>query len=103
MDKKPKNETNNGANWPKKGRIKLIWIPSHSGITENESADEAAKNTFEEDINDRILNPPQDLINWLEKTDAKNKQEMWAQGENIMRFRKETYGVEGRLYHPKQK
>jgi ribonuclease HI len=27
-----------------KGRVKLMWIPSHSGITGNERADEAAKN-----------------------------------------------------------
>jgi ribonuclease HI len=26
-----------------KGRVKLLWIPSHSGITGNERADEAAK------------------------------------------------------------
>jgi ribonuclease HI len=29
-----------------KGRVKLMWIPSHSGITGNERADEAAKNAF---------------------------------------------------------
>jgi hypothetical protein len=48
---------------------------SHSGITGNQRADEAAKNALEKDINDRELYPPQDLINWLKKTDAKNRQE----------------------------
>jgi hypothetical protein len=52
--------------------------------------DEATKNALEEDINDRELYPPQDLINWMKKTDAKNRQVRWAQGENTMRFRKET-------------
>jgi ribonuclease HI len=54
-----------------KGRVKLMWIPSHSGITGNETADEAAKKALEEDINDREQYPPQDLINCLQKTDAK--------------------------------
>jgi ribonuclease HI len=37
-----------------KGRVKLMWIPSHSGIRgDDERADEAAKNALEEDINDR--------------------------------------------------
>jgi hypothetical protein len=48
-----------------KGRVKLMWIPSHLGITGNERADEAAKNALEEDINDRELYPPQDLSNWM--------------------------------------
>jgi hypothetical protein len=48
-----------------------MWIPSHSEIIGNERADEAEKNPLEEDINDRELYPPQDLINWLKKTEAK--------------------------------
>jgi hypothetical protein len=66
-----------------------MWIPSYSGITGNERADEA-KNALDEDINDRELYPPQDLIQWMKKTDAKNRKERWTQGENTMRFRKET-------------
>jgi ribonuclease HI len=54
-----------------KGRVKLKWIPSYSGITGNEKADEVAKNALEEDINDQELYPPQDLINWMKKTDVK--------------------------------
>jgi ribonuclease HI len=58
-----------------KGRVKLIWIPSHSGVTGDEWADETAKNALEEDINDRELYPSQDLIDCIRKTDAKNRQE----------------------------
>jgi ribonuclease HI len=43
--------------------VKLVWIPSHSGITGNERADEAAKNALKEDNNDWELYPQQDLIN----------------------------------------
>jgi hypothetical protein len=68
-----------------KGRAKLMWIPSHSEITGNERADEAAKNALEEDINDRELFPPQDLINWMRKTDVKNRQERCALGENTIK------------------
>jgi hypothetical protein len=78
MDKKSKEETNK------------MWIPSHSGITEDERADEEAKNALEKDINDQELHLLQDLINWMKKTDAKNRQESWGQGENTIRVRKET-------------
>jgi ribonuclease HI len=40
-----------------KGRVKLMLIPSHSGITGNERTDEAAKNALEEEINDTVLGP----------------------------------------------
>jgi ribonuclease HI len=83
-----------------KGRVKLMWIPSHSGITGNERADEAAKNALEEDIKDRELYPPQDLIIWMKKIDAKNRQERWAQGDH--EIQKGNYRVEGRLNQPKQ-
>jgi ribonuclease HI len=46
-----------------KGRVKLMWIPNHSGITWNERTGEATKNALDKDINDRELYPPQDLIN----------------------------------------
>jgi hypothetical protein len=63
-----------------------MWIPNRSGITGNERADEAAKNASEEDINDQKLYRLQDLINWLKKTDAKNGQKRWAQGEKPRRL-----------------
>jgi prophage tail gpP-like protein len=59
-----------------KGMVKLI--PSHSGMTGIERADEAAKSALEEDNNDRELYPPQDLINWMKKTDTKNREERLA-------------------------
>jgi hypothetical protein len=89
MDKKPKTRQTRELD-QEKGRVKLMWIPSHSGITRNTWAYETAKNVLEEDINDLELNPPQDLINWMNKTDAKNRQERRAQGEITKIFRKET-------------
>jgi hypothetical protein len=47
----------------------------------------STRKALEEDINDRDLYPPQ---NWMKKADTKNRQERLAQGENTMRFRKET-------------
>jgi hypothetical protein len=56
-----------------KERVELIWILRNHGERKG-----------------REQYPPQDLINWMKKTDAKNRLERWAQGENTMRFRKET-------------
>jgi hypothetical protein len=78
-----------------KERVKLMWIPSHSGITRNKRADEAAKNALEKDINDLELYPPQDLINWMIKTDAKNRQERWVPGRKHHDIQKRNYRVEG--------
>jgi hypothetical protein len=65
-----------------KGRFKLMWIPIRSEIKGNKRAVKAAKNTLEEEFNDQELYPPlQDLINWLNKPDAKKRQERWAQGK----------------------
>jgi hypothetical protein len=69
----------------------------------NERADEAAKNALEEDINNRELYPPQDQINWMKKTEAKNRQERWALGENTYEIQKGNYRVEGLLNQQKQK
>jgi hypothetical protein len=41
---------------------KKSFKPSHSRITGNDWADEATKNALEEEINDRELYPPQDLV-----------------------------------------
>jgi hypothetical protein len=91
MEKNPKTRQIMEVLDQEKERVKLMWIPSHSEITGNERTDEAAKNALEEDINDRELFSPQDLINWMRKTDVKNRQERCALGENtIMRFRKKT-------------
>jgi hypothetical protein len=45
------------------------------------------------------------LINWMKKTDATNRQNGWAQGENTMRFRKETieWKDDSTLNQPKQR
>jgi hypothetical protein len=69
--------------------VRAIYISKEPDV--DTEPDEATKNALEEDINDhQELYPPQDLINWMKKTDAKSRQKRWAQGENTMRFRKET-------------
>jgi hypothetical protein len=64
-----------------------MWIPSHSGITVNERAYEATKNA---ELKKTLPTENCTYLNWMKKTDAKNRQKWWAQGENTMRFRKET-------------
>jgi hypothetical protein len=61
-------------------------------MTGNERADEAAKNALEEEINDRELYPPENLINWIKKTNQRTDKKGGhnAQGENTMKLRKET-------------
>jgi hypothetical protein len=75
-----------------------MWILNQSGIMGNERADEAAKTALEEDINDQDLYPPQDLINWLNKTDAKTDKK-----GGHYEIEKGNYRVERRLNQLKQK
>jgi hypothetical protein len=66
MDKNPKTRRISELLDQETERVKLMWIPiSHSGIMGSERGNEAAKNAIEEDINDRELYAPQDLINWM--------------------------------------
>jgi hypothetical protein len=65
-----------------KERVKLLWILSYSRNTGNKRADEAAKNALEEDINDQELYPPQDLINWIRKIDAKKSRQKSGHKKN---------------------
>jgi hypothetical protein len=65
----------------------------------NERAHEAAQNALEEDINDRELYPPQYLINWMKKTDAKNRQE--NRRLNQPKQKGASYGIQAKDGVPK--
>jgi ribonuclease HI len=54
-------------------RITLLWVPSHVGIPGNEKADQAAKQTLDEDISTTERNPPDDLKKWLTGEDFKRE------------------------------
>jgi hypothetical protein len=44
-----------------KGRVKLMWILSHSGITRTERVDEAAKNALEECYTENSWTPAKSI------------------------------------------
>jgi ribonuclease HI len=75
-------------------RVKLMWIPTHSGITRNERPDEAAKNALEEVISDRELYPPHRRKKQTRKVDT---------GRKHHEIQKGNYRVEGRFNQPMQK
>jgi hypothetical protein len=54
-------------------RISLIWVTSHAGISGNK----AAKDALTEEIDNRETYLPQDLIKWMKKEEAMNRQQIW--------------------------
>jgi hypothetical protein len=60
-------------------QISLIW-----------AADQAAKNALTEKIDNRETYPPQDLIKWMKKEEAMNRQQRWERGDNEMTNRKKS-------------
>jgi ribonuclease HI len=63
-------------------RISLIWVTSHAGISGNEAADQAANDALTEEIDNRETYPPQDLIKWMKKEKAMNRQQIWKREDN---------------------
>jgi hypothetical protein len=86
MDPEPENEKYN--RWRHMDHIKLIWVPSHVGIGENESADQAAKEALNEEIENQEPFTPQDLMKWIKKEELMNRQRRWEIGENEMKHPK---------------
>jgi hypothetical protein len=64
-------------------RISLVWVLSHAVISGNE-----AKDALTEEIDNRETYPPQDLIKWMKKEEAMNRQQRCERGDNEMRTRK---------------
>jgi hypothetical protein len=46
-------------------------------ISENEVTDQAAKDALTEEIENQEIYPPQDLIKWMKKEEAMNRQQRW--------------------------
>jgi hypothetical protein len=69
-------------------RITLLWVPSHKRIPDNEKADQAAKETLDEDILTTKRYPPDNLKKWLNEEDFKKRDQRWKNGSNEMKERK---------------
>jgi hypothetical protein len=73
-----------------RNHIKLIWVPSHVGIVENEAADQAVKGALKEEIDNQEPFSPKDLMKWINKEELMNRQRRWEGDENEMKHRKTT-------------
>jgi hypothetical protein len=61
------------------------------GIPGNEQADEEAKATLDDDLEQNEDYPPKDLGNWLKAETAKNRKERWRNGNNNKKGRKSEH------------
>jgi bisphosphoglycerate-dependent phosphoglycerate mutase len=72
-------------------KITLLWIPSHVGITGNETADEVVKEVKEaldEEIQHNEKYPPQDLLKWMKNKHQEQKQKKWERSTATTKERK---------------
>jgi hypothetical protein len=70
------------------GKITLLWVPRHVGITDNENADTAAKKALNERIQKTEKYPPQHLTKWIERTHQEERQEKLNNTATEMKKRK---------------
>jgi E3 ubiquitin-protein ligase DOA10 len=63
-------------------------LPSHAKISGNDAVDQTAKDALTEKIDNRETNSPQDLIKWMKKEVAMNRQHIWERGNREMKNRK---------------
>jgi hypothetical protein len=62
--------------------LKLMWDPAHTGIKENEEADEAAKEAMEKEV------VKTDWSGWTRKKMFENRRRVWlVSGSEIVRIR----------------
>jgi hypothetical protein len=66
--------------------LKLVWVPAHTGIEENEPTDEAPKDALNEDILPRTkaTETEMDWKRWLKNTARKMLENKWMISENAM-------------------
>jgi ribonuclease HI len=67
-----------------KDDLRIVWVPSHCGITGNEKADLAAKNALNNAINDEIKTITRDWINWIKQQQLARRQQEWMSANNAM-------------------
>jgi hypothetical protein len=58
-------------------------------IPGNKQADEEAKATLDDELEQNEEYPPKDLENWLKAVTAKNRKERWRNGNNNKKGRKQ--------------
>jgi hypothetical protein len=67
--------------------LRLYCCPGCKGISGNEKADNAAKESLDEEIQNTEKYPPQDLVKWITQQERKNNKKTWEQTNSEMKNR----------------
>jgi ribonuclease HI len=68
----------------KDSNLRLMWVPSHMGITSNERADKSAKDALDQNVQTKIKVVKSDYCKWVKEKSRQRWQNEWRSSTSSM-------------------